>query len=414
VSTSGQQTVIQGSRSSELRIGILCINIDPVSREGLEVLVAQTPGAHVVDNVDRLITPREVMRMLEQFQHRVCVIDFDDGEESSRIAHKLRAGCGTAVNLFAASSDSSPEQIINAMRAGCSEYLVKPFQPERLLEAMAHVESWGQGKMPGQKGRVITLVGAKGGTGVTSLAVHLSLSLVQRHGKSVLLVDHHPALGEISLCLGLGRHQYSFYELVHNMDRLDAELLQGFLLQHHSGLHVLDAPQAMQAFRDTPADAIEHTLAFLAESYQFVIVDCPPGLGEDTCAAIRQSDRLSIIITPELPAIHNAIRSIEFLTGLHFPSENIDIVLNRHSGKNTLHDREIESSLRRHISVRVPNNYAQIVSAINSGTPIDRSRKSELPDAFDAWADRLVGEEPVLQPENGPSSSRKLFRLFGS
>ena len=413
MSITGQQTIIQGSRSSELRIGVLCINVDPASRESLEVMVAQTPGARVVDNVDRLITPREVLRMLDQFQHRVCVLDFDDGDESFRMAQKLRAGCGTAVTLFAASSDASPEQIITAMRAGCSEYLVKPFQPDRVLEAFAHVESWGQGKMPGQKGRVISLAGSKGGTGVTSLAVHLALSLVQRHHKNVLLVDHHPALGEVALCLGLGRHQYSFYELVHNMDRLDAELLQGFLLQHHSGLHVLDAPQAMQAFRDTPSDAIEHTLAFLADNYEFVVVDCPPGLSEDTCAAIRQSDRLAMIITPELPAIHNALRSIEYLTGLHYPADNIEIVLNRHSGKNTLHDREIESSLRRHIAARVPNNYAQIVSAINSGTPIDRSsRRSELPDAFDAWADLLVGDEPTGQPQNG--APRKLFGLFGA
>lgn len=411
--STSSQSFIQGSRSSELRIGVLCINVDPVSRETLEVLVAQTPGAHVVDNVDRLVTPREVMRMLDQFQHRVCIIDFDDGDDSVRIAHKLHAACGTAVILIAASSQSSPEHIITAMRAGCSEYLVKPFQADRVMEALSHVESVGQGKMPGQKGKVVTLVGSKGGTGVTSLAVHLALSLTQRHQKSCLLVDHHPALGEIALCLGLGRHQYSFYELVHNMDRLDSELMQGFLLQHHSGLHVLDAPQAMQAFTDTPADAIEHTLAFLADNYQFVIVDCPPGLSEDTCAAIRQSDRLSIIITPELPAIHNAIRSIEYLTGLHYPAENIDIVLNRHSGKNTLHDREIESSLRRHISVKVPNNYAQIISAINSGTPIDRSRRSDLPDAFDAWADRLAGEEPV-EPSSSNGSSRKLFSIFGS
>lgn len=413
MSTTGQHTLIQGSRGSELRIGVLCINIDPASRESLEVMVPQTPGAHVVDNVDKLVTPREVSRMLDQFQHQVCVIDFDDGEESFRLARKLRSGC-PGVILIAASTDSHPDQIITAMRAGCSEYLVKPFQADRLVEALAHVESWSQGKVAAQKGRVVSVIGAKGGVGVTSLSVHLALSLVQRHHKSVLLVDHHPSLGEISLCLGLGRHQYSFYELVHNMDRLDTELVQGFLLQHQTGLHVLDAPQAMQAFRSTPPDAIEHTLAFLAESYQFVIVDCPPGLSEDTCAAIRQSDRLSIVITPELPAIHNAIRSIEYLTGLHYPQDHIDIVLNRHSGKNTLPDREIEASLRRAISVRVPNNYAQIVSAINSGTPIDRTHKSDLPSAFDAWSDRIVGEESaaVAQPQNG--TSKKFLGLFGN
>ena len=56
---------IRGSRSSERRIGILCINMDPVSRESLETMVAQTPGAHVVENVDRHVTPREVMRILD-------------------------------------------------------------------------------------------------------------------------------------------------------------------------------------------------------------------------------------------------------------------------------------------------------------------------------------------------------------
>jgi len=350
--------------------------------------------------------------MLEQFQHRVVVIDFDDGEESVRIARKLRESCDPSISLFAASSDSRPDQIITAMRAGCSEYLIKPFQPDQMLEALAHIASFHQLRTTTQKGRVITVMGAKGGAGVTSLAVHLALNLVQRHQQKVLLVDQHPSLGEIALCLGLGRHQYSFYELVHNMERQDAELLQGFLLQHSSGLHVLDAPQAIQAFQSTPGDAIEHTLAFLAESYQYVIVDTPPGMGEDTCAAIRQSDRLAVIITPELPAIHNAIRSIEYLTGLHYPSDNIDVVLNRYSRKNALEDREIEASLRREIAFRIPNNYSQIVNAINAGMPIDRGQKSELPTAFDAWADRLMGAEEAASA-SASGGSRKLFGLFG-
>ncbi len=404
---------IRGSRSSERRIGILCINMDPVSRESLETLVAQTPGAHVVDNVDRHVTPREVMRMLEQFQHRVCVIDFEEGEESARISQRIREGCDTGISIFAASSNSDPDHIIAAMRSGCSEYLLKPFQPDQILNALAHVAARQQGgRLPGQKGRVLTVMGAKGGAGVTSLALHLALNLVQRQNQKCLLVDQHPAFGDLALCLGLGRHQYSFYELVHNMDRLDADLLQGFLLQHSSGLSVLDSPEAIHAFSNTSSDAIEHTLAFLAENYQFVIVDCPPGLTEDTCAVIRQSDRLAIVITPELPAIHNAIRSIQYLTGLHYPDENIDIVLNRYSRKNPLSEREIEASLHRSIAVKIPNDYDLVVNAINAGTPIDLARKADLPAAFDAWAERLMPSEAAT--EKAGKGSRKLFSLFGS
>lgn len=402
---------IRGSRSSERRIGILCINMDPVSREGLETLVAQTPGAHVVDNVDRHVNPREVMRMLEEFQHRVCVINFDEGEESARISQRIHEGCDTSVSIFAASSDAHPDQIIAAMRSGCSEYLLKPFRTDQVADALAHVEARHQGKLPGQKGQVVTLIGAKGGAGVTTLALHLALNLVRRQQKC-LLVDQHPALGDLALCLGMGRHQYSFYELIHNMDRLDVDLLQGFLLQHPSGLHLLDSPEAIHAFSNTPSDAIEHTMAFLAENYQFVIVDCPPGLSEDTCAVIRQSDHLAIVITPELPAIHNAIRSIQYLTGLHYPDENIDIVLNRYSRKNPLSEREIEASLHRQIAVKIPNDYDLIVNAMNAGTPIDLARKSELAAAFDTWTDRLVANESVA--EKAGKGSRKLFSLFGS
>lgn len=410
--SASHELSILSSRSAERRIGILCINMDPLSRDALSDMIGQVPGAYIVDNVERHVTPREVLRTLEQFQHRVCVIDFDEGEESVRLTRRLREGCDTRVSLFAASSDPRPEQIIAAMRAGCSEYLIKPFQSEQVVEAFTHLGGGKQGGSSGQKGRVITIMGAKGGTGVTSLAVHLALSLVQRHRQSCLLVDQHPSLGEVALCLGLGRHQYSFYELANNIDRLDSELLQGFLLQHNSGLHVLDAPQAIQAFHATSSDAIEHTLAFLAESYQFVIVDATPGLGDDTCAAIRQSDRVGIIITPELPAVHNAIRSIEYLVGLHYPSDSIDIILNRYSRKGTLDDRDIEASLRREIVVRIPNNYAQIVTAINSGMPIDRGHKSELPSAFDSWADRLVGQDAGAAAGGG-EAPRKFLGLFG-
>jgi pilus assembly protein CpaE len=409
-----EKVVLQGSRRSEQRIGVLCIGMDSSSRESLDVLVVQTPGAYVVDNVDWHITPREAMKMLEPYQHRICVIDFEDGtEKGCRVAQRLRDGCDSSLGIFAAAGGSDPEQIMAAMRSGCSEYLVKPFQPERISHALAHVAARPQGKSGDLvKGRIVTVMGAKGGTGATSLALHLALNLVQRHGQKCLLVDEHLAFGDASLYLGLGRHQYSFYELVHNTDRLDADLLRGFLLRHPSGLDVLDSPEAIDGFPQPSPEAIEHTLSFLGENYQFVIIDCPPGLTEESCAAIRQSDRLAIVITPELPAIRNAIRSIEYLTSMHYSADSIDIVLNRHSKKSALSDHEVEAALHRPIAVKIPNNYGEIVNAINAGTPIEFGHRSELPAAFDYWADRLTGSEGDIPRAN--KGSRGWFGIFGS
>ncbi len=412
ISTESQVT-IERSQSAKLRVGVLAISMDPFARATLEVMVSQTPGAHLVDNVDRHIVPREVMHMLEDFQFRICVIDFDeDVEQSCRLAEHLRDNCDSTVSLMAACSDSSPDTIIAAMRAGCAEYLVKPFDSERVSEALAHIV--GRRHVPdddASAGRIVTVMGAKGGTGVTSLALHLALTLARRHNRKCLLVDQHPSLGDVSLYLGINRHQYSFYELVHNTDRLDLELLQGFLLQHESGLHVLDSAEVIDNFPHPSPEAIEHTLAFLAENYQFVLIDSPPGMTEATCAAVRQSDQIAIVITPELPAIRNAVRSIEYLVGLHYPEKSIDIVLNRQSKNSLLTEQEIEAALHRPIDVRIPNCYGEIAKAINSGTPVPARRSDKLSVAFDDWSDRLMGEAPA--GDSKKQGARSWFNPFG-
>ena len=406
--------VIEGSKASKLRIGILCIGLDPGSRDSLELMVAQTAGAHVVENVDSRVSPREVMRLLEPFQFRICLIDFDEGiEECCRAANYLRANCDNTINLAAASSDSAPETIVATMRSGCSEFLFKPFDSERVSSALTHVASRRHIKEEGASGgQIITVIGAKGGTGVTSVAMHLGLHLISRHNKTCLLVDHHPALGDVSLYLGLSRrHLYSFYDLVNNTDRLDQELLQGHLLQHSAGLHVLDSPEVIDSYPHLMPEAIEHTLDFLSDRYNFVLVDCPPGMTDENCAAIRQSDRVAIVITPELAAVRNAVRTIQYLVGLHFPEDSIDVVLNRASRNSPLTEEDIETALRRPIAVRIPNHYGEVVKAINAGTPVPLDRNPKLSAAFDDWADRVIGVETASSAKS--TGSRGWFGLFG-
>jgi pilus assembly protein CpaE len=386
--------------------------MDAAAKRVLEAQVVQTPGAYVVDNVESNVGPREVMSFLEPFQFKICVVDLDHGvQESTRLCQRLRDGCDD-VAIFAASSDLDPEQIVAAMRAGCSEFLSKPFQLANISAALAQLEQRRHTRTEGSgKGQLLTITGAKGGTGVTSLAIHLALNLVQKHQKKCLIVDQHPAMGDVSLYLGLPRHRYSFYELVLNTDRLDRDLLEGFVLKHASGLEVLDSPETIDSIPETSSEAIEHTLAFLSENYDFVIVDCPPGLSESTCAAIRQSDRLALVITAELPSIRNAVRCIEYLTGLHYPDNSIDIVLNRYSKRDPLSEEEIGAALHRPITLKLPNEYTQVVNAINSGTPIRFDHRSDLPAAFDTWANRLAGEGSD-SGDNEPKS-RRFLKAFG-
>src|SRR5579864_2089642 len=376
--------------TANINIAVSTVGLDPMSYRTLASFMLAVPGAVMVANLDGYSgAEREIARVGDRTRTRICFIDYDQNyEQAVWVTEHLRNN-NPEVSVFAVSSNTEPERIVAAMRVGCTEYLLKPLQNDRVLDALARVDAKRRDTTRAKvHGKVITVIGAKGGTGVTTLALHLALDLTGNNRKC-LLVDQHSALGDASLYLGVGRHQYSFYELANNTDRLDQELLQGFLLRHSSGLHLLDSPETVDVVRQASPSAVEHTLSFLSEIYHFVVVDCPPGLTDVTLACIAQSDLIVIVLTAELPAIRNAVRYIEHLEKLGFNSSKIQIVLNRHSKKGPLDDERIEKALGRKISLRVPNAYNDVIRAINAGAPIV-SGKSDFGAAVQGWAKALA------------------------
>src|SRR6266478_4559782 len=407
-----------GTVERSARVGVMAVCLDATSYEALSHFMAGVPGAVIVGNLDHYVgVEREIARALDLAQTRVCFIDYDrNTEEAIWMTERLRSEYPD-VHSFAVSAYSEPEAIIAAMRAGCAEYLLKPVQHERVLDALTRVEAKQKKKNRSTiRGKVITLVGSKGGSGVTSLALHLALELAHEGKRKCLLVDQHPALGDASLYLGTGRHQYSFYELASNADHLDEELLRGFLLHHNSGLDLLDSPETADMIQGASPSSVEHTLAFLADTYHFVVVDCPPGLTDGTRACISQSEHVAIVMTAELPSVRNTVRYIEHLSKLGYSSSSIHVVLNRHSKKGPLSDDRIEKALGREIWLRVPNSYNEVIRAINTGAPINSRNKSDFGAAIQKWAHELASGDGSnrVKAVAAPQAVHGMKALFGS
>jgi pilus assembly protein CpaE len=399
-------------------VSVLAIHLDDISGQLLSRVMNSVPNFVLGASLHQYFGEKDgaLIRTLREVRPDVCIIDLDhDRRMALDTVEYLRRTSLVPVSIFAVSSRMDSEAIIEAMRSGCTEYLGKPLQAERLQDSLAQLARKKRDSLVSTaQGKLVTLMGVKGGVGTTTLAVHLAYSLARRD-KKVLLIDHHPELGEVTLHLGLETHNYGFYELVCNVSRMDAELLQGFVLKHESGLDVLTSPEGLGMTPRTTPDAIQQTLRFLLRMYDYVVVDTDCRFDEQNISILELSDEFCLISTPQLPAIRSASRFLDYLLRLNFPSSKAQVVLNRWTKKSSLSLENIEKALHRKLFLIVPTSEAELADAIATGIPVPPRSRSDFMQAIGKWTLRLGGSaEPSDEnKDKGISQARSRFNVLG-
>src|SRR5438128_1618409 len=330
----------------------------------------------------------------------ICIVDFDRDRRRAALAAESIHSAAPETAVFAVSTDAQPDLIIQAMRSGCSEYLLKPMGREQLLNAVARVGGRRRERTQPFRAQVLAFMGAKGGCGVTSVVTQLGALLANSLSKKTLILDLHPDFGDAALYLGLTKYRYHFFELVENNDRLDAELLQSFLAKHSSGLELIPAPEGNDQPRRILPGAVAQTLDFLRARYDYILVDMPPGLSDENLEMIRHCDQLQVVTVAEVSALRNVVRHLDYLTRKEIPRERFRVILNRHQKRSLITDGEIEKTIGQRIYWKVPNQYAHVVKAINGGDPVAQLSTSDVTKNLK----ELAG---VLGIKAGPSDKKR-------
>lgn len=308
---------------------------------------------------------------------------------------------GSKLVVVAIAEEDNPDLILQAMRAGCNEFLPYPVTSAALAEAISRLsQRWSSDMRQGAKeGSVLALLGAKGGVGTTTLAVHLALYLSQKQGKRVLLVDSQPELGHVCIYLGLDGTRFTFGEVVRNVNRLDSDLLQGFVAKLPNGLAVLSSPDLSLQSSALHPNAVAKTLDFLRSEYDYVVIDCDRAFGDVTRMVIEAATRIYLVSTPEVCAIRDLSRHIDRILHSTDAMERLNIVVNRFSSQAGLSLAKIEAALKLPVNIKVPNNYLAFTQAGNAGKPVPPESKLDVAQEMNRWANSLtqVQQPPAVE-----------------
>jgi pilus assembly protein CpaE len=307
------------------------------------------------------------------------------------------------LRVLAFGADASAERILEAVRSGASEFIPKPVDERVLGDALLRLRRQVAPRTEAVAkplARVLSFFSAKGGTGSTTVATNVAVSLARNQGKSVLLVDLDLQLGEAALFLGL-KPRYSLVDLVSNLHRTDEALLKTFVVKHESGVHLLAGPDAPDA--GTPAvgaEQIGRALQLLRAQYDYLVLDVPNNALEYVYAVLDQSDQVFLVCTADLPSLKNIQRTIGVLEKLGVPRNRLQVLLNRFDRAQQGVDRNaVERIAGREIFASIPNDYPTVMRSINSGIPLASTNHTEIARSFAELTQRLGENRPRTAPK---------------
>jgi pilus assembly protein CpaE len=329
------------------------------------------PQAHVTREFASYPGLDDVPRLLEQ-EYDVIIIDLDSNPEHALDLVESICGSGNAATVMVYSTRSDSEMLVRCMRAGTREYLTYPIAPGTIAEAMirASVRRPISRSPKKAEGKLLLFVSGKGGSGITTVASNFAVALaeqIQEPKQSALFIDLNLPLGDSAIHFGVAA-QYSAVNALQNYDRLDSNYLSGLLVKHSSGLAVLPAPDKYTEV-DAPDYAIEKLVAVARQEFDYVVLDLGSRLGSTAKALFQEADTVYLVTQVSVSDLHNCNRII---TEFFRPnSSRLEIVLNRFAPRSLGFDEEsITKALTMPARWKIPNDYAAVRLALNTGTPL--------------------------------------------
>ena len=304
----------------------------------------------------------------------MLVLELDEFRPQQTFA-RVRELLGTMPELevVLTASRIDPQLLLEAFRVGVKEFLSQPLTRQELEPALTRFEERFSAKTAGLDrhfGRVVSVIGARGGVGVSTVATNMATSVQQTgKGESVALMDLDLHGGDLGLFLDLHASQ-GLKHLAKDLSRLDETILRSTLVPHASGLQLLAS--GYEAFEDAEYvhGSTMRVIGLLRSMHRHIFIDCGHILDPAVKEALDYSDQVIVITTLSLPAIRRTKRLLETFTAAQYPTDKVMVMVNRYTSDQKDLLSETEGMLAVRMAGLIPNDYGTASEAIEHGKPL--------------------------------------------
>jgi pilus assembly protein CpaE len=265
--------------------------------------------------------------------------------------------------------------------AGVRTFLIKPFTQVSLLNTLRRVQELESRRRAAQPSigagghtqaaplQILAVYSPRGGVGCSTIAVNLAIVLHEELDVRVLLMEGKMIFGHLGLMLNM-RPQNSIADLIPHAGSLDEGLIEEVVSRHASGIHVLLGPPDLTVGQGVRPDDLYSVIKAVSRAYDVIVIDAGSFLNDNTVTLMDACDRVLLVTTPDLAALHDTSRFIQLTRTLGFPPEKVLTVLNRAGMQGGVKTREIAEALKHQLFAEISEGSASVVRSLNRGVPL--------------------------------------------
>lgn len=392
-----------------------------------DAALAQQLGALVGEMgllTQEALSNEQLAPRIEQIQPQIVFLDFtvDAAEpgkllhaaEQARLLHKLMP----ALPLVAIGTLLHPESAISALRAGVSDFIDLVQNPGEARDIVQRILAEA-GRVPQRAGqRSVVLLGARGGVGTSTLAVHLAALAQQRLTQAALarqgsragraapeplrlaervgMLDLGFPVGDCLLYLNLAA-ELDVAEAVRQLRRLDETLLNSALAQSEDGVSVLPLPRDLGQMRDVShADSL---MLFERMSTHFgCLVTDAGGFTEPEFVSglVRAADETWLVTDQSVGSLVSLAGMLRELEQRHIDPGHLRLVVNRYDERYGMTAEQIAQRFKIRLAGTLPDRTLQLMTCSNLGQLLhEQAERDVYVKGVRQLADLLLGAPPA-------------------